>query len=59
MAGKDLTAGLTRSDVILQETEAMICSLAIMDEILPTTGKLPPARGDVEEQTKEVTFFSR
>ena len=57
MAGKDLTADLTWSDIMLQETEAMICSLAILDEILSTTGKLPPARGDVEGQTMEVTFF--
>ena len=53
MAGKDLTADLTGSDVMLQETEAMICSLAILDEILSTTDKLPP----VEGQTMEVTFF--
>ena len=54
---EDLATDLTRSNVMLQETEAMTSSLTGLDKILSTTDKLTPARGDVEERPEEVTLF--
>ena len=56
-ASEDLTTDLTGSDVMLQDTERMTGFLTGLNEIISKTGKLPPARGNVEEQPEEVTFL--
>ena len=55
-ASEDLNTDLTRSNVMLQDMEAMTGFLTGLDEIISKTGKLPPARGDVEKQPEKVTF---